>query len=160
MYIQTDEIGSYKDELKTLTLTHEWKQQGMTIIGLGSVMSQWLPFLPKNHKIVLAKENDTIIGWGVGNYYDDWGKKYNVCMVNIYVSPQHRGKGIGIEIGKQLFLLTKEQKYKRIIMNFSDPSAIKMYRKLSNFIGIKRQPFTPPSWWDSKEWKMIKINYE
>ena len=153
-----EELGPYRQTLKTYTITHEFKGK----YG-DSMMTQWLWQLPDTHKIILARTaKDNIIGWGIGtSYIDNFNKRLfnaRTCLVGIYILKEHRQKGYGYQIGQKLFDYVKEQRwYERIYMNFRTKGATQMYKKLCEYIGVKRRPYTPPSMEHDKSWKLVKL---
>lgn len=158
--VSIEELGQYRNALKTYTITHEFKRKGSD-----SMMTEWLWTLPDSHKIVIGKQAGKLIGWACGDACDwkdtlgysekIYGK--STYVVGIYILKDHRKRGYGFQLGKQLFTLAKEQTFKRIYMQFRTKSAGKMYSHLAEFIGAKRKPFTPPSMSHDKSWKLVKL---
>lgn len=157
MSIEITSLGKYRKILSKLTLYYEQKNYRDD-----SVMAEWCRECPDTQKVILLREKNEIVGWGMGKLHlkECW-KKYcyyeDTCMVGIYVSKEHRGKGFGNVIGKTLFKEMKAEKFKRILVCMRTNSAKKMYTDLAKYIGAKRCPYKLPFTSSNATYKLIKL---
>ena len=113
---------------------------------------------------LFAKENNNIVGWATrikAPFYaigDPSICKNKTALVCMFVKTEHRNKGYGYEIGKVLFKMVKEEGWKRIVMSFWTSGSTKTYKKLSNFLNVKKAPYSLPHTINKKTgWKLITL---
>lgn len=80
-------------------------------------MEQWLITRGDKHKVLVAEENDSIIGWASINEFSPRECFNTNAGMSIYIEKESRGKGVGKKLLIQLIEMAKSLGFHKIILN-------------------------------------------
>ncbi|WP_293870133.1 GNAT family N-acetyltransferase [Flavobacterium sp.] len=94
-----------------------------------SISSLQLKANTKKHRFILAKEDETILGFA--SYEFNHSKKPKTKIHNIYILPNQQGKGIGKELIDFIANEAKQRHQKALILNVNKKNiAIRFYERI------------------------------
>lgn len=111
--IETD-LESVKDiynqgiEDKIATLETETKDQ--------AYMEEWFAKHIGRYKLIVAEQDGEIVGWASLNQYNSRNAYNGVADLSVYISRDHRGKGIGGLLLQSIEKLAKENDFNKIVL--------------------------------------------
>ncbi|ASS93828.1 arsinothricin resistance N-acetyltransferase ArsN1 family A [Peribacillus simplex] len=94
-----DRIATLETELKDQTNMEEWFAQH---IG--------------RYKVIVADQEGEIVGWASLNQYNSRDAYKGVADLSVYISRDHRGKGIGGLLLQSIEKLAKENDFNKIVL--------------------------------------------
>lgn len=94
-----------------------------------SVSSLQLQSNAKKHRFILAKEDETVLGFA--SYEFNYGKKPKTKIHKIYIFSNHQGKGIGKKLINFIVNESKLRHQKGLILNVNKKNiAIRFYERI------------------------------
>ncbi|GAA1379158.1 arsinothricin resistance N-acetyltransferase ArsN1 family A [Peribacillus frigoritolerans] len=111
--IETD-LDSVKDiynqgiEDKIATLETETKDQ--------AYMEEWFTKHIGRYKLIVAEQDGEIVGWASLNQYNSRNAYNGVADLSVYISRDHRGKGIGGLLLQSIEKHAKENDFHKIVL--------------------------------------------
>ena len=118
------ELAKYEKMEKDVTATEE-------------IIKEWI-FDKKKAQVIFVLENGVEVGYALYFYnYSTFNGKAGMYLEDLFVLPEHRGKGYGLGLFNELKKICKEEKLGRLdwqCLDWNEPS-IKFYEKL----GAKKQ---------------------
>lgn len=111
--IETD-LDSVKDiynqgiEDRIATLETETKDQ--------AYMEEWFAKHIGRYKLIVAEQDGEIVGWASLNQYNNRSAYNGVADLSVYISRDHRGKGIGGLLLQSIEKLAKENDFNKIVL--------------------------------------------
>lgn len=145
--LKPDEWRAYK-QLRLEALKSDPESFGNTYENsIGQLEDYWRDSLKANKGIkVFASLNGELVGMA-GAYYENEGGRINACIIAVYTSPPHRGKGISEKILRELIDKIKfEEKANTIVLhvNKDAKAAIGLYKKLGFVAGAAIEDYVRP----------------
>ena len=84
-------------------------------------------------EVVIAREGDTPVGFALFfSNYSTWRAKHGIYLEDLFVRPEHRGKGYGAKLLKHLAKLAVDRdcgRFEWSVLDWNEP-AIGFYKKL------------------------------
>jgi phosphinothricin acetyltransferase len=111
--IETD-LDSVKDiynqgiEDRIATLETETKDQ--------AYMEEWFAKHIGRYKLIVAEQDGEIVGWASLNQYNSRNAYIGVADLSVYISRDHRGKGIGGLLLQSIEKHAKENDFNKIVL--------------------------------------------
>ncbi|MGG3476768.1 arsinothricin resistance N-acetyltransferase ArsN1 family A [Peribacillus frigoritolerans] len=111
--IETD-LDSVKDiynqgiEDRIATLETELKDQ--------DYMEEWFAKHSGRYKVIVAEQEGEIVGWASLNQYNNRSAYNGVADLSVYISRDHRGKGIGGLLLQSIEEHAKENDFNKIVL--------------------------------------------
>ncbi|MGW8427936.1 arsinothricin resistance N-acetyltransferase ArsN1 family A [Peribacillus simplex] len=111
--IETD-LNSVKDiynqgiEDRIATLETETKDQ--------AYMEEWFAKHSGRYKVIVAEQDGEIVGWASLNQYNSRDAYKGVADLSVYISRDHRGKGIGGLLLQSIEKLAEENDFNKIVL--------------------------------------------
>ncbi|MGG0410249.1 arsinothricin resistance N-acetyltransferase ArsN1 family A [Peribacillus simplex] len=111
--IETDmdrvkEIYNQGIEDRIATLETESKDQ--------TYMKEWFAKHIGRYKVIVAEQEGEIVGWSSLNQYNSRNAYKGVADLSVYISRNHRGKGIGGLLLQSIEKLAKENDFNKIVL--------------------------------------------
>jgi phosphinothricin acetyltransferase len=82
----------YNDAIETTNATFD------TVAKPLSFREQWLAVRQANHPVLVAEEDDRVVGWASLNSYDARDAYRRTAEISIYIDNEARGKGLGRDL--------------------------------------------------------------
>ena len=82
----------YNDAIETTNATFD------TVAKPLSFREQWLAVRQVNHPVLVAEEDDRVVGWASLNSYDARDAYRRTAEISIYIHNEARGKGLGRDL--------------------------------------------------------------
>lgn len=94
-------------------------------------MQEWFETRLERFSVIAAEENQAVIGWASINPYSSRCAYDGVGELSVYINRQHRGKGIGGQLLRELERIGKENGfYKFVLFTFPfNEIGQRLYRK-------------------------------
>lgn len=111
--VETD-LDSIKDiynqgiEDRIATLETETKDQ--------AYMEEWFAKHNGRYKLIVAEQDGEIVGWSSLNQYNSRKAYKGVADLSVYISRDHRGKGIGCLLLQSIEEHAKENDFNKIVL--------------------------------------------
>ena len=108
------DLDSVKDiynqgiEDRVATLETETKDQ--------AYMEEWFAKHSGRYKLIVAEQDGEIVGWASLNQYNSRNAYKGVADLSVYISRDHRGKGIGGLLLQSIEKLAKENDFNKIVL--------------------------------------------
>ncbi|MBT2603674.1 N-acetyltransferase [Bacillus sp. ISL-53] len=102
------EIYNQGIEDRIATLETELKDQ--------AYMEEWFAKHIGRFKVIVAEQEGEIVGWASLNQYNSRDAYKGVADLSVYISRDHRGKGIGGLLLQSIEKLAKENDFNKIVL--------------------------------------------
>ncbi|MFD6439103.1 arsinothricin resistance N-acetyltransferase ArsN1 family A [Peribacillus sp. NPDC060186] len=102
------EIYNQGIEDRVATLETEMKDQ--------TYMEEWFAKHIGRYKVIVADQEGEIVGWASLNQYNGRDAYKGVADLSVYISRDHRGKGIGGLLLRSIEKLAKENDFNKIVL--------------------------------------------
>jgi L-amino acid N-acyltransferase YncA len=81
-----------------------------------SYMKDWFDKHNERYQVIVAEEEDRILGWASLNPYNNRAAYLGVADLSLYISRDSRGKGIGGKLLEAIQTIAKENEFHKIIL--------------------------------------------
>ncbi|PAK37118.1 arsinothricin resistance N-acetyltransferase ArsN1 family A [Peribacillus simplex] len=102
------EIYNQGIEDRVATLETEMKDQ--------TYMEEWFAKHIGRYKVIVADQEGEIVGWASLNPYNSRDAYKGVADLSVYISRDHRGKGVGGLLLQSIEKLAKENAFNKIVL--------------------------------------------
>lgn len=103
---------------------------------------EWYKAHKINHPVMVAIENDVVLGWASLSPWSDRCAYDTTVEVSVYIHKDHRGKGLGSELLKSVISEGRKQKNHTVISRITQGNemSIHLHEKLGfQHIGIMKE---------------------
>ncbi|NHC41312.1 N-acetyltransferase [Bacillus sp. MM2020_1] len=87
-----------------------------TEIKDGSYMMDWFEKHKGRYKVIVAEDEDQIVGWAALNQYNNRCAYDGVADISVYISRDYRGKGIGKKLLADLESHAEENGFHKMVL--------------------------------------------
>ena len=126
----------YNDAVLHTTATFD------TDIRTTEQQANWFRAHKKNHPVIVAEESGTVVGWASLSSWSDRCAYDGTVEVSEYIHPDHRGRGIGSQLLREVMRLGKEAGNHSVLARISEGNAtsIHMHEKFGfAHIGVMKE---------------------
>jgi L-amino acid N-acyltransferase YncA len=113
-----------------------------TILRTPETVRDWLSERGPRHPVVVADDDQGVIGWGSLNSFNPRPAYDHVADFSVYVDRQCRGKGIGRQLLNRLIDLARETGYHKMVLAAlaSNRAGIALYTRAGfRDVGVYRE---------------------
>ncbi|RYY84899.1 MAG: N-acetyltransferase family protein [Chitinophagaceae bacterium] len=143
-------LAIYQPYIETTAITFEEEVPGV------AAFAQRIEHCLQRYPWIVAEENGTIAGYAYAAPYNERAAYQWACLSSVYLSEEHKGKGLARQLYEALFRLLEAQDYRTVFALITLPNepsvrlhercGFRYFTTFSN-IGFKLGSWHQVGWW-------------